>query len=126
MATAARRFLTLGAVLLLLLGIARGSGGIALVLRGPSVVDSSRASPQVASLLGIALLLVAAGAIIAGLALLRGSAMGMAPRYRRAVRVRPRWRSQWVSALRTSGRSRNPGEPGCGPPDPGGTVAGPQ
>lgn len=44
MASAARSFLVSGALLLLVLGLARGAGGLVLLLRGRDAVDSTRVS----------------------------------------------------------------------------------
>jgi hypothetical protein len=68
----ARGYLTAAAILLLLLGIARGAGAIILLLRGPGVVDSSRVSVPVASLLAVILLMVGIAAILSGLGLFLG------------------------------------------------------
>jgi hypothetical protein len=64
--TASRHWATTAAsALLLLLGLARGAGGVILALRGPSVVGSTRIPPFIAGVLGLDLVFIAALAIVA-------------------------------------------------------------
>ncbi len=62
---------TAAAILLILLGLARGAGGAVLALRGPEAVDSLRVTLPTARLLGAGLIAVAALALVAAVALLR-------------------------------------------------------
>ena len=61
----ARFQLTLASLLLLFLGLARGAGGLMLLLEGSPAVDSNRVSHQTATLLGIGLIAIAVGALLA-------------------------------------------------------------
>lgn len=62
---------TTGAILLALLGLARGAGGVALMLRGPAVVESGRVTAQAARGLGAGLVVVALLGLGTAVALLR-------------------------------------------------------
>lgn len=62
---------TTAAILLLLLGLARGAGGVVLAVQGPATVDSLRVTLPTARLLGAGLIAVAALAIVAAASLLR-------------------------------------------------------
>jgi len=57
-----------GATLLLLLGLARGFGGVMLLVRGPALVPVTRATRDETNLLALGLFVVAYLAIWAGLA----------------------------------------------------------
>ncbi len=61
----------ISAVLLSLLGIARGAGGLVLAMRGPQSVESTLVDPPIARVLGIGLLVVALLAIVAAIGLLK-------------------------------------------------------
>ena len=71
-----RGFLLTGAVLMILLGVARGSGGAILLLRGPATDSGIRASPSSALFLGMLLLVIALGLVVVAIGVLRGSRRG--------------------------------------------------
>lgn len=62
---------TLGGILLILLGLARGAGGLVLGIQGPGVVDSSRSGTGTAQALGLGLLAIGLLAIFAAARVLR-------------------------------------------------------
>jgi hypothetical protein len=68
--------LTLASILLLLLGLARGYGGLALVQHGASAVGSDRISDRAATLLGMGLLVLAFGALVASVGIMRRRVWG--------------------------------------------------
>jgi hypothetical protein len=72
----ARFRLLLASILLLLLGLARGAGGLVLLRQGSPAVDSNRISQQTVSLLGFGLLLIALGAIVASVGIMRRRVWG--------------------------------------------------
>jgi hypothetical protein len=63
---------TVASLLLLLLGLARGAGGLVLGVQGPAVVDSSRVALSSARLLGAGLAVIAVLAVVAAIRLYRG------------------------------------------------------
>lgn len=71
--TASKRPLgsTLGSVLLIILGLARGAGGLVLTVQGPAAVDSSRVSMATAKLLGLGLLVIGVLAVVAAVGVIR-------------------------------------------------------
>jgi hypothetical protein len=68
--------LALASVLLLLLGLARGYGGLALVRHGASAVGSDRISDRVATLLGMGLIAVSFAALMASVGIMRRRVWG--------------------------------------------------
>lgn len=69
-------FLRLGAVLLLLLGLARGAGGLALMIGGLSTYPDARASDGVMRAMGAGLVVVGTLAVAGSIALLRRQPRG--------------------------------------------------
>ncbi len=59
-------FLVAGAVLMILLGLARGAGGILLLLQGGAVDPQIVAEPSVLSMLAIVLVLIGIVEVVAG------------------------------------------------------------
>jgi hypothetical protein len=65
-----------GALLLLVLGLARAAGGVVLVVSGGSAVESQRVGLETARALGAGLILVGAVAVVASLGVMRCRAWG--------------------------------------------------
>lgn len=66
-----RAALIVGAVLMILLGIARGAGGIVLLVQGPSTDPRIRATEATVAVLGVVLVLLGAAIVATGLGVLR-------------------------------------------------------
>jgi len=66
-----RVLLMIGGILLILLGIARGSGGVILLLQGPAADPRIRASHFAVAILGALLAVLGLGLIASGVGVLR-------------------------------------------------------
>ena len=66
----------LAALLLALLGLARGTGGLVLMLRGAKAVDAVSLPPGLSALIGVGLLIVALLAFVAAYGLMRDRSWG--------------------------------------------------
>ena len=66
-----RSFLLIGGVLMILLGLMRGAGGLALLLEGPAVDPNIQATGSAVSIVGAILLLLAVVLVVAAAGVFR-------------------------------------------------------
>jgi hypothetical protein len=60
-------FLIAGGILMILLGLARGAGGVTLLAKGQSTLPDIQAAPGTTKVLALVLLLIGAAEIVAGI-----------------------------------------------------------